>query len=323
VNMLFAFGLSRLGVVAGVAITIPYVAVFAALVFADRMRGLGGFDVFLLLVGLSVAVMADYLLESSTRGLFWQRRLIAAQREELSREQEKSEALIRNVLPNPIAMRLRENPQSLADVYPDVSVLFADIVGFTGIASRIGPSDTVLMLNDLFSRFDEIAGRHGLEKIKTIGDAYMAVAGAPDSLADHARRAVAMGLDMLAVTRSFAAAEGEPLGLRVGVNSGPVVAGVIGRARLSYDLWGDTVNVASRMESQGVEGAIQVTEATMNAVRAAIAGEDGAPLRIEDRGEIDVRGRGRMHTFLVWPAEPGGPGSAPAASTPDPTPTGL
>jgi class 3 adenylate cyclase len=174
-----------------------------------------------------------------------------------------------------------------------VTVLFADIVGFTGISGRMGPEETVSMLNELFSRFDELATRHGLEKIKTIGDAYMAVAGAPEAAPDHERRAIAMGLDMLGVVAGFAASEGRPLGLRVGVNSGPVVAGVIGRMKFSYDLWGDTVNVASRMESQGIEGAIQVTEATMRAL--------GEGLAAEPRGEIDVRGKGPMRTFLIRP----------------------
>jgi adenylate cyclase len=294
VNMLFAFGLSRLGVVAGVVVTGPYVAVFAVLVLSGRLRGLGPFEVFLSFVGLSVAVMAGYLLESSTRSLFWQRRLNVEQRDQIAAEKEKSEILLRNMLPDPIAARLREAPGSVADAYPSVSVLFADIVGFTGIAGRIGPEDTVALLNDLFSRFDELAMRHGLEKIKTIGDAYMAVAGAPEPTADHARRAVDMGLEMLAIVAAHASEADRRLGLRVGVNSGPVVAGVIGRSRFSYDLWGDTVNVASRMESQGVEGAVQVSEATFRLL--------GDGFAIEPRGTIDVRGKGPMPTYLIRPA---------------------
>jgi class 3 adenylate cyclase len=291
VNMLFAFGLSRLGIVAGFVVTVPYVALFAWLVLSDQLPGLGPFHVFLVLTGLMVAVMAGYLLESSTRSLFWQRRLNAAQRDQIAAEKEKSERLLQNMLPDPIAARLREAPGSVADAYPSVSVLFADIVGFTGIAGRIGPADTVALLNDLFSRFDDLAARHGLEKIKTIGDAYMAVAGAPDPTPDHARRAVGMGLDMLAEVAAFAAEADRRIGLRVGVNSGPVVAGVIGRSRFSYDLWGDTVNIASRMESQGVEGAIQVTEATLRLLHGAFASEA--------RGVIEVRGKGPMVTFLI------------------------
>jgi class 3 adenylate cyclase len=293
VNMLFAFGLSRLGIVAGVVVTVPYVAVFAGLVLTGQLRGLGPFDVFLVLTGLLVAVLAGYLLESSTRSLFWQRRVNAAQRDQIAAEKEKSERLLQNMLPEPIAARLRESTALVADAHPNVSVLFADIVGFTGIAGRIGPSGTVALLNDLFSRFDDLATRHGLEKIKTIGDAYMAVAGAPDPMPDHARRAIDMGLDMLAEVAAFAAEEDRRVGLRVGVNSGPVVAGVIGRSRFSYDLWGDTVNVASRMESQGVEGTIQVTEATLHLLDDLFVAES--------RGVIEVRGKGPMTTFLIRP----------------------
>jgi len=308
VNMLFAFGLSRLGLVAGIVVTVPYVALFAVLVLAGTLRGVGPFDVFLALVGLTVSVMAGYLLESSTRSLFWQRRVNAAQRDLIALEKDKSERLLQNILPDPIAARLRESPESVAEAYPAVSVLFADIVGFTGIAGRIGPADTVALLNDLFTRFDDLAARHGLEKIKTIGDAYMAVAGAPDPKPDHAQRAVAMGIDMLADVAAFASEEDRRVGLRVGVNSGPVVAGVIGRSRFSYDLWGDTVNVASRMESQGIPGTIQITQATADLL--------GDSVPMEARGMVDVRGKGPMPTFLIRPAPPSTEAPADAAPAP-------
>jgi adenylate cyclase len=166
-------------------------------------------------------------------------------------------------------------------------------VGFTPLASRMAPDDLVALLDDLFGRFDELASRHGLEKIKTIGDAYMAVAGTTGVREDDAKRTVAMGLGMLAAVDQFRDEVDLPLALRVGVHTGPVIAGVLGNVRLSYDLWGDTVNVASRMESHGVPGAVQITEATAKALNGAFD--------LEAVGVIEVRGKGPMPTFLVRP----------------------
>jgi class 3 adenylate cyclase len=212
------------------------------------------------------------------------------------------------MLPARIAARLRESPTIVADNYDEVSVLFADLVGFTPLAARLSPDETVALLNELFSQFDDAAAEHGLEKIKTMGDAYMAVAGAPDAVPDSAPRAVGMGLSMLAIVEGFAKARGLPLDLRVGIHTGPVVAGVIGRLRFSYDLWGDTVNVASRMESHGVAGAIQVSAATLSAL--------GKGFVAEARGQIQVRGKGEMETFLIHPTWQGRriPGGVAAAA---------
>ena len=194
------------------------------------------------------------------------------------------------MLPHAVSDRLKRAPGVIADAHDCVTVLFADIVDFTGHASSTAPEALVALLNELFSRFDELSARHGLEKIKTIGDCYMAVAGAPEPCADHAERAAAMALAMLAVVRESPALRG--VQLRVGLHSGPVVAGVIGTRKLSYDLWGDTVNVASRMESHGVPNAIQVTEAIFAKMRDRY--------NFESRGQVEVKGKGKMDTWLLW-----------------------
>jgi class 3 adenylate cyclase len=295
VNTIFAFGPNRFGPV-GAIVTAPYVLVFAILVVFGWLPEIGLFEVFLVGLGFGVAAVGGYLLEASTRGIFWQRRIIASQQEALAEEKAKAERLVSNMLPDHVAARLRDRPMSLADRLPAVSVLFADLVGFTPLAGRLTPDALVAVLDELFGRFDELAAKHRLEKIKTIGDAYMAVAGATsggDPSDDHAARAVAMGLDMLGVVERYRDEISLPLQLRVGVHTGPVVAGVIGRVRFSYDLWGDTVNVASRMESHGVAGAVQVSEVT--------ARELGNRFPLVPMGVIDVRGKGPMTTFLARP----------------------
>lgn len=207
------------------------------------------------------------------------------------RAQAEAERLLHNVLPQTIADRLRTGEQLIADDHGDVTVIFADVVGFTSLA-REAPADRVIaILNRVFSAFDELAEIHGLEKIKTIGDAYMAVAGAPDPRSDHAAAAADMALDMLAVTASCSTELHQPLELRVGMHSGPAIAGVIGRRKFAYDLWGDAVNIASRMESHGVAGRIQVSE-------SVVALLDGK-YSFEERGTIDVKGLGDMRTFFL------------------------
>jgi len=293
--MWFGLGLNRLGVVVGVGASVTYMAVFVAVVATGLIPGVSGLEIFLTLVGLVVGAATCYLLEASTRSIFWQRRIIAEQSRDLAEEKDRYERLLRNILPGPIADRLLQRPALVADAHPQLTVLFADLVGFTPLAARLTPAQTVEFLNELFSDFDTLATRHRLEKIKTMGDSYMAVAGAPAPVDGHARCAVAMGLDMLLVVAGHASERGLPLSLRVGVHTGPAVAGVIGTSRLSYDLWGDTVNVASRMESQGVDGAVQVSEATAGLLDGTYA--------VEPRGAIDVRGKGPMKTFLIRPSD--------------------
>jgi class 3 adenylate cyclase len=175
-------------------------------------------------------------------------------RRALQLEQERSERLLLNVLPAPIAARLKAGELVIADAFPDVTVLFADIVDFTRRSQRIGPAQVVAVLNELFSAFDELAQRHGLEKIKTIGDAYMVAGGLPNPQPDHAEAIAEMALAIRDEVARRTDPSGQPLQVRIGIDTGPVEAGVIGTSKFSYDLWGDTVNTASRMESHGVPG---------------------------------------------------------------------
>ncbi|MCA9657896.1 MAG: response regulator, partial [Myxococcales bacterium] len=182
-------------------------------------------------------------------------------------EQERSDQLLLNILPRPIANRLKEGQRQIADYFPDVTVLFCDLVGFTQISERLPPAELVAMLNKIFSMFDLLAEKHGLEKIKTIGDEYMIAGGLPMPRKDHAEAVAEMALDMLAVMDRFNAKHNTNVRIRVGLNCGPVTAGVIGTKKFAYDLWGDTVNLASRMESHGIANAIQVTEETYRRLR--------------------------------------------------------
>ena len=213
----------------------------------------------------------------------------------LGEERERSERLLLNILPAPIAERLKASEESIAEHSDGVTVLFADIVGFTPLSASKTPQALVELLNRIFSEFDALADAHGLEKIKTIGDAYMAVAGLPEPWPDHAPRAARMALAMLDVIARLAAETGEKLALRIGLHSGPVVAGVIGRRKFTYDLWGDTVNTASRMESHGVPGTIHCSEATALLLQGAF--------QLQARGAMEIKGKGEMHTFLLADAE--------------------
>jgi guanylate cyclase len=233
----------------------------------------------------------------------------------LRAEQEKSEALLMNILPSSIAERLKAASQTIADHFESASILFADVVDFTTLAQRLPPAEMVGMLDQLFSRFDALVERHGLEKIKTIGDCYMAAAGVPDPRPDHARRAALLALDMRDAVATSAIAGQPACELRIGINSGPVVAGVIGTKRFLYDLWGDAVNTASRMESQSTPGEIQITRSTYELLKDEFV--------CRRRGTILVKGKGRMETwYLVGPrsddarAEPGVYSEARERSTP-------
>jgi adenylate cyclase len=210
---------------------------------------------------------------------------------QLKAEQEKSERLLLNILPAPIAARLKHDQGIIAEQFDDVTVLFADIVDFTRLAARITPTELVGVLNQIFSLFDQLAEQHGLEKIKTIGDAYMVVGGLPVARADHAEAVADMALDMRRAIDCFNAEHGELFTMRIGISSGPAVAGVIGTAKFAYDLWGDTVNTASRMESHGLPGHIQVSAATYKRLRNTY--------RFTARGRIDVKGKGAMRTYLL------------------------
>ena len=212
-------------------------------------------------------------------------------RRALRLEQEKSERLLLNVLPASIAARLKQTEGVIADGFPEVTVLFADIVDFTRRSERIAPEQVVQALNDLFSVFDQHARQRGLEKIKTVGDAYMVAGGLPDPRPDHAQAVIEMAMAMRDEVARRSDPDGQPLAVRIGIDTGPVVAGVIGTSKFSYDLWGDTVNMASRMESQGVAGCIQVTARTYERLK------DG--YRFERRGPIPIKGKGEIVTYFL------------------------
>ncbi|WP_293156238.1 MULTISPECIES: adenylate/guanylate cyclase domain-containing protein [unclassified Microcoleus] len=206
-------------------------------------------------------------------------------------QKEEIEELLLNILPKPIADRLQEGQSIIADSFSDVSVLFADLVGFTNFASQKSAAETVKVLNQIFSQFDRLSLEHGLEKIKTIGDAYMVVGGLPEPQENHAEAIAQMALDMQAALASFNLKHNQTFSLRIGINIGGVVAGVIGLTKFSYDLWGDTVNVAHRMESNGIPGEIQVTAAVYERLKDYFS--------LKMRGAVEIKGKGEMMTYLL------------------------
>lgn len=206
-------------------------------------------------------------------------------------EQARSERLLLNILPQSVAQRLKANEVRIADSHQAVTIMFADLVDFTKLSAKLPPAELVDLLNSVFSEFDSLAEKYGLEKIKTIGDAYMAVAGAPNARPDHAHAVADMALEMQTVLAETARQKGKNLSMRIGINSGPVVAGVIGSTKFSYDMWGDTVNLASRMEHSGIPDGIQVTEATYNLLKDDYA--------FEYRGNIPLKGKGEAEAYIL------------------------
>jgi adenylate cyclase len=210
---------------------------------------------------------------------------------QLDNARRRADDLLLNILPAPITERLKAAPVTIADGFDEATVLFADIVDFTTMSAKADPIEVVGKLNEVFSEFDELAQSHGLEKIKTIGDAYMVAAGLPDHRPDHVEAMVDFARVMLAAANRHTSWSGESIRLRVGINTGPVVAGVIGRHKFIYDLWGDAVNVASRMESNGLANQIQVTQA----VRDRLDGR----YTFEPRGPVEIKGKGLMMTYIL------------------------
>ncbi len=236
-------------------------------------------------IGLTLAAVLVVLALVSNN------RLVRQAREALAAERQRSEALLLNILPGPIAEQLKLGVNPLADGFDRVTVMFADLVGFTTYASARSPEDVVSLLNDLFSRFDALADHLGLEKIKTIGDCYMAASGLPDLRDDHAEATAEMALAMLEVARDFAERRREEIALRIGIHSGRVVAGVIGSRKFAYDLWGDTVNIASRLESTGEPGRIHVSFETAELLRGRFP--------VEAREPIHLKGKGTVQTYFL------------------------
>jgi adenylate cyclase len=288
-----------------------FVAPLGALVFYGPRQAIGWFAAFLGLVALSAAI--DGLLPTPANGLpswlvvtFFALNILGPSatmfallehfvhsRDRayrlLTEEQERSEKLLLSIFPRAVAERLKVSHGVIAERSDEVSVLFADIAGFTPAAERLPAEEVVVLLDEIFSAFDELVARHGLEKIKTIGDGYLVAAGIPTPRADHAEATARLALAMRQALADLPAAAG--LSLRVGIDSGPVVAGVIGRSKFGYDLWGDTVNTASRMESHAPLGAIQVTERSYRRLAEGFV--------FERRPAVAVKGKGEMTTYLL------------------------
>ena len=265
-------------VVLTTALTVLYLAVLGATGNASA------FSIFWFATAQGYGIRISQSDERRRRRIFLQRRAI-------ERERDRADALLANVLPQKIADRLKTDPSHIADGFAEVTILFADIVGFTDLSARLSPAEVVAMLNRLFTAFDDLAEKHRLEKIKTIGDAYMVVGGLPEPRDDHAIAVAEMALEMREAVARVAEQTGHPLKVRIGLNSGPVVAGVIGKKKFAYDLWGDAVNTASRMESHGVVGEIQISESTFELVKERF--------EVEARGAIAVKGKGEMPTWLL------------------------
>ncbi len=290
-------------------------APLGALVFLDVRRAIRWFAAFLF-VFLLTGILGEVLFADADLPIWFTSTMLAlniagagsvaftllalfanqrdAALQALRAEQEKAEALLVNVLPNSIAERLKSATQSIADHFESASILFADVVDFTPLSRRLAPAEVVGILDQLFSHFDTLVERHGMEKIKTIGDCYMAASGVPDPSPHHARKAALVALEMQDAIATSAIAGRPGLTLRIGINSGPVIAGVIGTKRFLYDLWGDAVNLASRMETNGTPGEIQITRATYELLKDEFV--------CTPRGTIEVKGKGPTDTwFLVGP----------------------
>lgn len=254
-----------------------------------------------LVAGVAISIFVD----RSLRTQFAQEATIAAQRDVIERERQRADELLQNILPEAIARRLKDGAHPIADHHDGVTVLFADVVGFTALSTRLPAAKVVELLDEVFHRIDDIVDRHGVEKIRTVGDAYMAVAGAPKARPDHTEAIAEVALDIVAALEAMAGETATPIEMRVGIATGDAVAGVIGRKKFAYDLWSDTVNTAARMESHGVPGRIQITAATASRLERAYV--------VEERGVIDVKGKGPTPTwFLVGRRE-----APPSTGQPD------
>jgi adenylate cyclase len=241
-------------------------------------------------LGFAISAVAACAMVMAT--VWYTQREIEGAKQAIEREYERSEALLTNVLPTSIAARLKSPSTTIiADKYDDASVLFADIAGFTERASRTTPADLVILLNRVNSEFDRLVERHGLEKIKTTGDCYMAVSGVPQRRPDHLGALACLALDVAEASKGLTDHTGQQVPIRIGLSAGPVVAGVVGTSRFFYDVWGDAVNVASRMESTGVEGRIQVPQEVYERLNREFV--------FEQRGDVVVKGKGVLRTWFL------------------------
>ena len=293
-------------VILGTRESVPW---FVAYIFMTAMSGM--FDyvlqwdtkqldmrtvaVFFALNFVSISAMVYVLLWYFSREKIKLREAVDAQGRAVSMEKELSDRLLLNILPEPIAIRLKRQETNIADGHADVTVMFADIVNFTHMSEEMSPNETVHLLNDIFSEFDMLAEKHGIEKIKTIGDAYMAAGGLRNVTSQYVDAMADMALQMQAFVARYTAPNGEKMSLRVGLATGAVVAGVIGRRKFSYDLWGDTVNVAARMSSEAHPGLIQVDAVTYRRLHNRYA--------FDEMQQIDVKGKGMMQVYNLLGAK--------------------
>lgn len=240
---------------------------------------------------LSITYVSAYLSYLAGKFISSARKQLKEQKNQIEKEKHRSESLLHNILPEIIADRLKIEPNVIADAFEQISILFVDICNFTPISEKETPETIVSYLNEIFSFYDDLVEKYEVEKIKTIGDAYMAAAGIPTPRSDHAEVLADLALEMVERIKDFPFYNGKDLNVRIGINSGPAVAGVIGKKKFAYDLWGDTVNIASRMESHGVPGEIQVSEHTYNLLKDKYD--------FVERGKIDVKGKGLMKTYFL------------------------
>lgn len=290
IMLLFLFGfVSRTRFVFAVVRTAVIALGLAAAIAVHNSPGTLVLDVFFFVGAAVGSLLGLRLLESSRRRLWHQRLVIEEQRAAIDIERAESERLLLNVLPASVSKRLQRGENPIADDFPEVTVLFADLVGFTPMASNLSAIEVVSMLNGLFSQFDALVAERGLEKIKTIGDAYMVVGGLPEPQPDHASRVVDLALAMQICT--VESSHFPDMSIRIGIHSGPAAGGVIGTRKFAYDVWGNTVNVASRLEQAGVPGRVHVSEVTKNLTQNDFA--------YEPRGVMELRGVGSMTTYLA------------------------
>lgn len=276
----FVFAAARTGVIA-----VGFIVVWAAYPGPETLL----LDAFFLAAASAGSLIGLRLIEQNRRQVWHQQMVIERQAAAIEVERAESERLLLNVLPESVSKRLRRGENPIADDFAEVTVLFADIVGFTAMSTEMSADEVIRLLNGLFSRFDDLVADRGLEKIKTIGDAYMAVGGLPDPIPDHAIRVLDLAIAMLASTGSGGPFSGIPI--RIGIHSGPVAGGVIGTRKFAYDVWGSTVNLASRLQTTGVPQRIHVSQDTRDLSREVFG--------FEPRQDVELRGVGVRTTYLL------------------------
>jgi len=297
IMLLFAFGfVSRTRFVYAAARTVVIAIGFAVAVALYDGVGSLLIDTFIFVAAGIGSLLALRLLERDRRRVWYQRLVIEDQTAAIEREKAESERLLLNVLPASVSLRLKQGEYPIADSFPSVSVVFADIVGFTPLSSRLSANEVIMLLSELFASFDELVTERSLEKIKTIGDAYMAVGGLPEPMEGHAERVIDLALAMLATTDP--SGKWPDLNIRIGIHSGPAAGGIIGTRKFAYDVWGDTVNVASRLEQAGLPGRIHVSQQTRDLASHRF--------EFEPRGAVQLRGLPAMPTYFVLNSIPTG-----------------